>query len=57
MKVVAGDGLPGGAWTIVEDMLKDKEVMDAVDIIGLEVERDDLHFLRSCFIFNFVILH
>lgn len=35
VKIVAGDGLPGGAWNIVEDMLKDSEVMDAVDIIGL----------------------
>ncbi|ESO08159.1 hypothetical protein HELRODRAFT_98272 [Helobdella robusta] len=34
VKLVAGDQLPGGAWTIVDDVTKDPELFQAVDIIG-----------------------
>jgi len=34
VRIIAADLLPSSAWTIADDMLKDPELFNAVDVIG-----------------------
>jgi len=35
VRIIAADLLPSDAWVIVDDLLRDAELFDAVDIVGL----------------------
>ena len=65
VKIVAADQLPGGAWSIVSDMLEDEELMQAIDIIGWEIKlslkseycKKDLFLVFGCANIHLEILY